>query len=111
MAVVLRADLLRHVIRIRKQTETQSSTGEVSREPYIAHTRHARIQPITGKSRERLAGSRLQDEATHIITMRTVNDLTAKDEILFGDRVFEILDHVDIEEMGVRNELICKELR
>ena len=111
MAVILRADILRHLIRIQQATETQSSTGEVSQTWDISDTRHAWVRPITGKSRERLVGSRLQDEATHMVTMRYVADLTGKDRILFKTRTFEILDYVDVEEMNVRHELICKELR
>lgn len=112
--VGIKAGSLRDSVTIQNWLETQSEDGETVRtwpdEDAYRQDVWAKVEPISHRSMERLAGSQLQQEVTHFVTLRYVSGLTTKHRIGFGDRVLEIIAVVNIEERNRVHELWCKEV-
>lgn len=100
---------MRHKVVIEKlpDTDTQATSGEVSSSFEELSTVHAAIRPMSGKEKER--AQHLDAKVTHKITLRFLDDVTPKMRILFGTRVFNIIDTLNIDERGRYLELTCQE--
>lgn len=88
-------------------TDTQSTSGEVTSTFQEFATVQAAIRPMSGREREK--AQHLHAEVTHKISMRFLENVTPKMRILFGTRVFDIIDTLNIDERGRYLELTCQE--
>ena len=112
MAVIVRSGQMRHPIEIQRATITRDAdNGEVNQSWVKLVDWWCAMEPITLRSRERLAGSGLQEEAEIILTMRTYSDLKRDDRIVTNDgRTLEILALADVMGRERKQEAICKEV-
>ena len=102
------AGLMRHRIRIQKQTSTRNKLGElVDSWEDVANVR-ASINPLSG--RDFMAAMQDQAEVTHKVTIRYNADVKASMRVLYGNRVFDILHIIDVWEQHREMTLLCKEL-
>ena len=102
------AGLMRHRIRIQKQTSTRNKLGElVDSWEDVANVR-ASINPLSG--RDFMAAMQDQAEVTHKVTIRYNADVKASMRVLYGNRVFDILHIIDTWEQHREMVLMCKEL-
>lgn len=67
------------------------------------------ISPI--QARQQFNYKSVGVDATHLIKVRGLIDITEKNRIKFGTRLFEILTIEDIQELGVLKVCTCKEVR
>jgi len=105
----MRAGLLRHRIAVQDYTVTvDTSYGDVTQAHATTTTVWGSIEPLTGNEME--AARQIHAEATHRVVIRHTT-LTPTSRLLFGTRVFEILDIANPAERNERLELTCKELK
>lgn len=108
----MRAGELRNVVEIQRPPtgEDQDSAGQVIGDPVtVAHAK-ASIKQLS--AREKFGVASFAATATHRLVLRWQPELDAIDSswrVLFGDRVFEILSHDNVEERNRVIELICQE--
>jgi SPP1 family predicted phage head-tail adaptor len=103
----MQAGKLRHVITIRQRSDTQDSFGQPIPTWSDFATIHARVEPIAGG--ENLIGRELTANATHRITIRYCAGATAKMQVVWGSRTFDINFVRNLDEKNVTQELICQE--
>jgi len=115
MSVAVKAGKLRNTIRVQRASEVRGPSGMVTftwtdLEPIW----RASIEPMTLRGQEKLVGNQKLQEVTHVVTMRYLRGLLAKDRILWNDRgterTLEILSVADIDENHWMHELLCKEV-
>jgi head-tail adaptor len=111
----IRAGTLRHTVRVQRASEVRGTSGMVTftwtdLEPVW----RASIEPMTLRGQERLVGNQKLQEVTHVVTMRYLRGLLAKDRILWNDRgverTLEIQSIADTIERHWMHELLCKEV-
>jgi SPP1 family predicted phage head-tail adaptor len=111
----IRAGKLRHTVRVQRASEVRGTSGMVTftwtdLEPLW----RASIEPMTLRGQERLVGNQKLQEITHVVTIRYLRGLLAKDRIVWNDRgvvrTLEIASIADILENHWMQELLCKEV-
>lgn len=102
---------MRHRVTLRRTITTQDDWGDYTASIVqdIA-TMWASIEPVRGAETE--SDSQLRADMTHRIVVRADSDTTIAPtyRLGFGSREFEILELRDVEERGIRIELMCKEI-
>jgi SPP1 family predicted phage head-tail adaptor len=100
--MAMRAGQLRHQVVLQRRTVTRSAGHAAMAETWTNwQTVWAKIEPLSG--RELLQAQQTQAETTHEIVIRYVSELTPRDRVRFGTRVFEILSIINRDE---RNEML-----
>jgi SPP1 family predicted phage head-tail adaptor len=102
------AGQLRQQIKIVDLTNSQDSFGGVaidSATPFA--TVWAKVDPLSG--RELYAAQQKVSEVTHRITIRWMPGITAKQNVWFGDRQFQIQAVENPEELNKILYLLCVE--
>ncbi len=91
-------------VELQEPGETADDIGGVTRtfEPRV--TLWARLQP--GAGTERADAQRAESAATHQLTIRWRNDVTAAMRFVSGARVFNVLAVADPD--GRRRDLVCR---
>lgn len=105
--VKVKAGDLPHRVEIQSFTETRDAYGGVTKTPVTDATVWARVSPLSG--REYWQAAQVQSETTHEIEIRYRTRPEAKQRVLWGSRVFEILSVINPEERNVKLLLMCKE--
>lgn len=103
----MRAGTLRHRIAVQSPTNVASETSDRGSKTYATDsTERASIRPASDA--ERAFGGKLENEVTHVITMRWRSDLTVtgKKRLKFGTRVFHVVGVRNLDERD--RELIIK---
>lgn len=108
----MRAGKLRHQVTIQSltagsPTRKPDGTLDAAWTDAIGNPVAASIDPVTGKE-SFLAGGHLA-EVDHKIRIRYRAGITAKQRVLFGSRVFDILAVLNWEERNKELLLLCKE--
>lgn len=98
---------LRHSIEIRELVETEDALGGQVSEWVTIKTVKASVDPMSGN--ERLRAMQLNATLTHRVLLRYFDGLTAKHQIKFGERLFQIRSVINIEERNRFYELSCDE--
>lgn len=101
---------LRQRVQIQARDTSQDATGQPSTDWRTVATAFASIEPISGNELDLVQS--LQLKTTHKVTIRYLTGITGKDQrILFGDRVFTIVNVRDFEERHRTLALYCEEGR
>jgi len=108
MTVCLQAGDLRHVISIQQNRRTFDANGDPTTSWTTIATRRAEIKPFGGVEQDntgKYAG------VTHIrMRLRYYAGLTPAQRIVHDSRNFEIVSVVNVEEMNVAHEIVCREI-
>jgi SPP1 family predicted phage head-tail adaptor len=98
---------LRNRITFIKPTNTQNETGEnvSSFEEYI--TVWASVVPVTGK--EYIESQKLRAETTYKIATRYIAGITTDMKIKYGDKIFEIVSVLNLNERNIELQFVCFE--
>lgn len=103
------AGRLRHYIQVKRPTTTRNALGEPVQTFASVGGFQAEIKPTS--ARERLMNNSITTEVTHVITMRYAPDVSEDCRIAFGDRTFEIVGIVNVEERNVELQILAAEQR
>lgn len=104
---------LRHrvLIQARATTSTGAPLQDRSGQEVISWingpTVYADVKPSSG--REQVNSEAVQSVISHVVTIRYRTGVTAKNRLLYGGRVLEILAVVDVDERHRWLELTCSE--
>ncbi len=103
----MRAGELRHRIKIQQKSVTRGTMGGETVTWTDVSTVWAAVEPISG--REYYAAQQTQAEAQTRIRIRHLAGITTSMRVLWGTRVFDIIDVLDVKERGREIHLMCKE--
>lgn len=95
-------------ITIQKQTSARNAEGVASKEWEPVTTVWAGIEYLRG--REYFQAASINSEVTARIRIRYRQGLTAHMRVVYGERIFEIINVFDIEEKHREIHLMCKEV-
>lgn len=103
----MRSGLLRHRLEIQKRTLLPDSFGaDIPVWNTIARV-WGEVKPIMGK--ERFTADQTQAEVSHEITLRDRRDVSAEHRILFGTRVFNIVETLRPSERHISLRIMALE--
>ena len=101
---------LRHRLTIQAENPSADAAGGQAdpwASPVTVATVWGRVEPLTGG--ERLRAMQLEDRVTHRVTIRYRDAITAKQRLVFGQRVFNIRAVLNLGERSRWLELLCEE--
>lgn len=75
--------------------------------PITLATVWGRVEPLGGA--ERLRAMQLDARVSHRVTLRYRADVTARERLVFGQRVFKIRAVINLEERNEWLQLLCEE--
>lgn len=87
---------LNKLVQIERQATQQDSAGQQKQVWTELAQTWASIRPLS--SRQYYAASGERSEVTHEIIMRHGVDIQSRDRIVYGDRVFDVLTPVNVDE-------------
>lgn len=99
---------MRDRVTIQRGTDTRDAYGQPITTWATVGTYYADLHHLSG--REAVNALQIKAEATHKVTLRYVVPITPKDRLLFGTRVFNIVDVNDVDELHRTYELLCTEV-
>ncbi len=105
---MIRAGSLKHQITIQENTGVTNASGEIVQDWTDFATIRASILPLSGK--ELITAQQVASEITHKVRIRYLPDICAKQRIVFGCRIFEIVSVINTGEGNRELEILCKEL-
>ncbi len=95
----------RHRVSIQTLTDgTTDDYNQSTKTPTTVATRWAKITPLSGKSLE--YAQRIHDQVTHEVRLRYYSGLCPDHRLLFGSRVFQILNVINVDERN--EEMVCQ---
>jgi SPP1 family predicted phage head-tail adaptor len=103
--------MLRQTAILQRPTETQDSSGAVIQTWATLAKRRVDVRPISG--REFFGNQQDIGEVSHRIKMRydaDIADLSPKDRLSLGGRIFNIQSVHNIQERRREFELMCREV-
>lgn len=103
----MEAGKLRHRVDLQRVAVTRDTHGDQVKTWTTLATVWASIEPLSG--REFLSASQVMADVTARIKIRGGIDLTPKDRVVFGSRVFDIRHVIDWGSRGVETHLMCTE--
>lgn len=104
----MRAGRLRHRLQIQSATKTRTDTGGFTETWTTDATVWGAVEPFRG--REYWNNQQMQGEATHRIVLRHRGSVTPANRILFGARVFNVIEALNPDERRISLELMAKEV-
>ena len=104
----MRAGDLRHSVVIQKEYSTRDSYGAETPEWVDFATVWAGISPIRG--REYFAAQTVNADVDTKIIIRHLQELEPKMRMKYGERIFEIVSVINVEEKNREVHLMCKEV-
>ena len=99
---------MRDRVTIQRATETRDAYGQSIQSWTTVGTQFADLHHVSG--REAVNALQVKAECTHKVTLRYVVPIKPQDQLLFGTRVFKILDANDVDELHKTYELLCTEV-
>lgn len=104
----MRAGHLRHRLLFQTLTETKDSGGGPIETPVTLATVWGSIAPLTGRE---LSNAQMRNsEITHKITIRYLSTINAKGRALFGTRIFQTFEVLNIDERNIEMQIGAKEV-
>lgn len=98
---------LRHRVTIQSESTTADGGGGFTLAWTDVTTVWAAVEPLKGA--ERLRGQQLEAAVTHKITIRHRSDVTTKQRLKFGTRLFNVRAVINPDERDRWLELLCEE--
>jgi len=101
---------LRQRIRIERPAESvESAYGGSGISWGLLAERWASVEPLRGS--EMLEADQVAGRVSHVVRFRSIAglELGARDRILFGERVFQIVAALDLRERDRLTEVLCLE--
>lgn len=100
----------RHTIELQNPGEPVSDgEGGYTETPTSLGFFKAMIEPATQRNLERLVSNTVSSEVSHVVTLPYVAGVTTKTNVLFGDRVFQVVGIQNPEERNIELRLACVE--
>ena len=99
----------RHRITVERLTRVQDSDGYLVTEKETLGPYWASVNPVSEKQRTEYQG--IGTECTHIVRCDAKLDILETDQIIFKNRVFEILTAINIHEIERDAVITTKEIR
>ncbi len=103
----MRAGRLRHHVEVQQATETQDEYGGMTLVWETIEQRTASIRPMGG--RELFEAQQVVATASHEVRMRYTSTITPQLRLLFGTRIFEIGQVINVDERNRELVLLCTE--
>ena len=108
-STTLAAGSIRHRVEIQLRDEdARDAHGGISESFTKVAERWASITPRSGRERDARA-DRTEAHVTHLVTMRFVPGLTAKNRIVHAGRIFAIVRVLNLEERDAIHEVEVQE--
>ena len=104
---MVRAGEYRNYVTIQTVTTTQGSDGSSTESWATYISLWAKIKPLTG--REYYSAQQTQAELTHNIFCRYTSGIVPNMRVLWGTRIFDIMEVVNVNERGEEIIMRCKE--
>lgn len=104
----MRAGALRHRLVFQTLAETKDAGGGPVETPATLATVWGSIAPLVG--RELTNAQMINSEITHKIVIRYLSTVTAKGQVTFGTRVFQIFEVLNIDERNREMHIGAKEV-
>ena len=105
----VRAGKLRHLVTIERPTTVVDEYGDPSLRWNEVTTRWASIEPLRGD--EQIQALAVEATATHRVRFRSgVDDVSPRDRIRYGARIFQLVSALDEEERGRLVQCLAKEI-
>jgi putative phage head-tail adaptor len=98
---------LRHRITLLRQVNEVNDYGASTQTWKRVATVWANVRPLSG--REYFSAQQVQSEITTQIWLRYIEGIKPTMKVKFGEREFEILSVLNIQERDVSLQLMCKE--
>ena len=98
---------MRHRVVIQTVTQTPDGAGGFTENWTTAATVWASIQPANG--RERWVAGQMETHVTHRIECRYNSAITTAMRILWGARVFDVVEVLNIEERNILMRIMAVE--
>jgi SPP1 family predicted phage head-tail adaptor len=98
---------LRHLVAIQSRATTPNAHGQLDDTWTTILTAFADVEPVSGQSQES-AGAELAT-VTHTITIRFRSNITTRNRLVYGQRIFDIVSVIDVEERHFWLQLGCVE--
>lgn len=104
----MQAGTLRHRVQIQKYTETRNTkTGQLTETWIPSGSVWAAVEPLNGN--ERFEAMQVKAQVTTRIRMRYLPELSPKDRIKHGSRVFLIEHIINMNERNRELHAMCRE--
>lgn len=92
----MRSSSLQHRVEIQAPTETRDSMGQTVTTWQTTQVRWAGINPLS--DREQFYAAQVRPETTHRVTFRYFDTLTHRHRLKMGNRIFNILSILNLNE-------------
>jgi SPP1 family predicted phage head-tail adaptor len=106
---MIRAGRLKHRVIIQSPVVAKGAAGGEVITWVHFRTVYAGVEPRTAK--QIFTSAQLVSEISHVVIIRFIPGLSVKQRILYGTRIFEIKNTIDVEEKHERIEIHCKEVQ
>lgn len=103
----MRSGQLRHLVDIQEVTKVRDSSGGYTESWTRLRNAWCSISPIRG--REFFENQSVSSDITHKVIMRAQVDVTPRDRIVHGDRVFHVEHVANVSERGIKLEILVRE--
>ena len=110
MSIALESGKLRHRITIERQANPTSVVAGSKVQAWEALHTNVPASVEVSAARETYAADKIETQATHVVSIRYMSGITAKDRIKFGTRIFKIAGVVNVEERNITLKLFCHEV-
>lgn len=104
----MQAGSLRHRIAFQTSTKTKDAGGGLIETWATIATVWGSISPLIG--RELTNAQMRNSETTHQITIRYLSTVNAKGRILFGSRIFQLFEVLNMDERNIEMHIGAKEV-
>lgn len=94
----MRSSSLQHRMEIQAPTESRDSLGQSVTAWQTTQVRWAGINPLS--DREQFYAAQVRPETSHRVTFRYFETLTHKHRLKLGERIFDILGILNLNEAG-----------
>jgi SPP1 family predicted phage head-tail adaptor len=111
--IKIKAGDLRRRITFQQMVESKNSVGEVIQTPEDYLTTYAKIEPVkplmAKGGQEYLDDQKVRPEITYAVTTRYRPDISTDMFVKYGDRIFQIVGILNLEERDRLMNVICVE--
>ena len=104
---MIRAGQLRHLVTLQKPFKTTSDDGQIILN--FVDVENVKAKIFFKRGREYILSREQHAEISAVVTMRFRPNVTRAWRILYGTRILNIVDAIDVGDRGRELELMCTE--